>query len=216
MEGSKTISEREFIINNASVILCVSKFIKNQFLKGLEHIPFIFNAIQNEQALSISYQSFKSTIEQQFEFSPYYLKQYNNRWFVFGRNNQYTTISNLALDRIVGIVDSSSAYMQNVQIDFEDFFEDIIGVSVPNNGELEVIRLQVESFLFPYIQSKPLHGSQKVKEENEDFSLIELQLIPNYELESVLLSFGEKIQVLEPLSLRVKLKQRLLNAAKNY
>ena len=47
MEGSKTISEREFIINNASTIFCVSKFIKNQFLKGLKKSPQNINVLYN-------------------------------------------------------------------------------------------------------------------------------------------------------------------------
>ena len=192
------------------------EFEQNQFLKGLEHITSIFNAIQNEQALYVSYQSFNSSEVQSFDFSAYYLKQYNNRWFVFGTNNKYNSISNLALDRIVKIEDSAKMYRQNVEIDFQEFFEDVIGVSVPIDGKIETIKLKINPSLFPYIQSKPLHGSQKIKEETEECSIVELKLIPNYELESVLLSHGEKLIVLEPNSLRERLKVRLQNAVQNY
>lgn len=192
------------------------EFEQNQFLKGLEHITSIFNAIKNEQTLYVSYQSFNSTEVQGFDFSAYYLKQYNNRWFVFGTNNEYKSISNLALDRIVKIDDSTKAFRQNVEIDFQEFFEDVIGVSVPTDGKIETIRIKISPSLFPYIQSKPLHGSQKIKEETKEYSIVELELIPNYELESVLLSHGEKLIVLEPKELAEKIKSRLKNGYLNY
>jgi predicted DNA-binding transcriptional regulator YafY len=192
------------------------EFEQNQFLKGLEHISTIFHAIQNEEAIAISYQSFKSKEEQNIDFSPYFLKQFNNRWFLFGRNNQYETISNLALDRIVSISDTKCKYLANNSIDFEEYFEDIIGVSVSNKERVVTIKVQVNAALFPYIDSKPIHGSQKVKEKGKEYSIIELKLIPNYELESLLLSYGENIVVLEPESLREKLRDRLINAANNY
>ena len=89
-------------------------------------------------------------------------------------------------------------------------------MTVPNEKRLEKIVLKVNAGLYPYIKTKPLHGSQKVKEVNEDYSIIELTVYPNYELESVLLSFGESIEVMRPDSLREKLKERLQNAVKNY
>jgi predicted DNA-binding transcriptional regulator YafY len=36
-----------------------------------------------------------------------------------------------------------------------------------------------------------------------------MDLIPTFELESILLSFGERVEVLEPESLRQRIKERL-------
>ena len=70
------------------------------------------------------------------------------------------------------------------------------------------IVLQVNNELFPYIKKKPIHGYQKLKERGPKHTLISLDLIPNYELESIILSYGEGMQVLKPLSLRDKIKTR--------
>lgn len=73
-------------------------------LKGLEHLTPLYEAIVQEQVLNITYKDFKSDEAYCVRFHPYYLKQYNNRWFALGLNAE-TNIStwNLALDRITEI-----------------------------------------------------------------------------------------------------------------
>ena len=62
-----------------------------------------------------------------------------------------------------------------------------------------------------------LYGSeQKIKERNETNTIVTLDLIPNYELESLLLSYGDKLKVLEPVSLKNKIADRVKNLYKNY
>lgn len=186
----------------------VIEFDQNEFLKGKEYIKELYHAITNHQVLSIQYQSFKTGKEISIEFHPYYLKQYNNRWFVFGRNPLFENITNLALDRINNIEVINKEYI-STEIDFKEYFEDIIGVTFDNQLEPENIILRIDKSLWPYVKTKPIHGSQKVKNKTEEYTDITLNLILNYEIESTILQFGEKISVLEPRSLKDKLRERI-------
>lgn len=76
-------------------------FEQNPYLRGLDHFTSLFNAIQNQQALQITYQGFKQDATTHDVIHPWYLKQYNNRWFLFGRNSTHQSLSNLAIDRII-------------------------------------------------------------------------------------------------------------------
>jgi predicted DNA-binding transcriptional regulator YafY len=194
----------------------IIEFDQNQYLKGLEFITTIYNAILYGRTILIQYQSFKQEEVQELIYSPYYLKQYNNRWFVFGRRDGNDYIINLSLDRIIMIEERSAPYIKNEDIDFSEYFEDIVGVSVPNDGLIHQVIIKVSDALLPYIKTKPIHGSQKIviKEQNE--SLVFLTLMPNYELESLLLSYGEGIEVLSPESLRQKMSQRIVNMQEKY
>ena len=59
-------------------------------------------------------------------------------------------------------------------------------------------------------ETKPIHGSQKVKERREDGSVvIELEVIINWELEQLIMSQVEHMCVLSPESLRNKIKDRI-------
>lgn len=191
----------------------IISFEQNEYLRGLEFISELYNAILYKKVLIIAYKSFNSEEAKSIIISPYYLKQYNMRWFLFGKSYGFETITNLALDRIEKINQSSEEYIET-DIDFNEYFEDITGVTIPNES-IEDIILKVDKTLLPYITTKPLHGSQKIKELENNFE-VHLKLIPNYELETLILSFGEKIQVLEPITLVKKVKERINKMKNNY
>lgn len=213
VEEIKVRLEQSFNLKSEDKVL---SFDANPFLIGREHIGDLYNAIIAKQTLYISYKPFTSEDVIQYELHPYYLKQYNNRWFLWGYNDKYKNLTNIALDRIVLIKASDTTYRMNTDIDFDEFFEDVIGVSIPLNEEPQKILLKVDSTLWPYIKTKPLHGSQKVKEETKEYTIIQLELLLNYELESLILSFGEKMLVVEPESLRTAVKERVNNLFNNY
>lgn len=204
-------SELDLGQNNENFVF----FDQNQFLTGLEFISNLYEAINNRQVLEIQYLSFKTKEPITYIFHPYILKQYNNRWFCFGLNSAIGKISNLALDRIQAIKTTELKYIPNENVDFSEYFEDIIGVTVLEEKPCEII-LNIDNTSYPYIKTKPLHGSTKIIESNEKFTKIKLQLIPNNEFESLLLSFGEKIQLIQPMELREKIRERVKKLAKLY
>ena len=173
----------------------------NAFATGIEHLSPLFNAILNKIPLNVQYKTFEGK-QYNWEIHPYHIKQYNNRWFLIGLNNdEYQNITNLALDRIVHFEQSATPFIENTIIeDFDDYFFDIVGVSFPPDGKVEKVLLQFAPGRFPYIVSKPIHSSQKTISPNE--GLISLDIIPNRELESIILSFGDDVEVLAPESLR--------------
>ncbi len=181
-------------------------FDENKDYTAIKHISPLFSAIHNEQVLKIIYKGFKQDKPIDVIFHPYFLKQFNNRWFCFGLHNDRKVLTNFALDRIIEINSHKLKYIKNKDIDFNEYFEDVIGVTV--QGNVEKIVLKVNKDLWPYIESKPLHGTQKTKKIEKDFVLISIEVKPNYELESMLLSHGNKIEVLEPKSLKHSLLDR--------
>jgi predicted DNA-binding transcriptional regulator YafY len=191
-------------------------FEQNPYLKGLNHFSELFNAIQYKRVLSIIYQSFKHTFPLTFTIHPYYLKQYNNRWFLFGLNEEYNCVYNLPLDRITSFAPVDKSYIENAFVDFEEYFDDIVGVTVNVDQEPIKILLQVNKNRWPYIETKPLHGSQKVKSRDEEYTTIELSLQLNNELISLLFSYGEDIKVLAPEELINILKNKAEALLRNY
>lgn len=173
----------------------------NAFATGIEYLSPLFNAILNKTPLNVQYKTFEGK-QYNWEIHPYHIKQYNNRWFLIGLNNdEYHNITNLALDRIVGFEQATAPFIENTIIeDFDDYFYDIVGVSFPPGGKVEKVLLRFTSGRIPYIVSKPIHGSQKTISLKE--GLISLDVIPNRELESIILSFGDDVEVLAPESLR--------------
>lgn len=76
---------------------------KNERLKGLEHLDILYQAIIKKLVLKLSYQSFHAKECSEMIFHPFILKEYNNRWFLVGKNNERSNIITLALDRILAV-----------------------------------------------------------------------------------------------------------------
>lgn len=187
----------------------------NEYAAGIEHLSPLFNAIVNKTPLLIEYKTFDGK-EFKWEIHPYHIKQYNNRWFLIGLNNdEYHNISTVALDRIVNFEQLHRPFIENTIIeDFDDYFYDIVGVSFPPDAKVEKVVLKFSAHRFPYIQAKPIHGSQRTLSEND--GTIQLNIIPNRELESIILSFGDDVEVLLPSSLRNAIATKIKKSCKKY
>lgn len=82
----------------------VIQFETNHSVRGLEWLgPFLYKAIVENIVVLIQYQPFVEPA-QEILFHPYLLKEWKNRWYVFGRNGEHK-VWNLGLDRIVGIAE---------------------------------------------------------------------------------------------------------------
>jgi predicted DNA-binding transcriptional regulator YafY len=190
-------------------------FESNIDYTGYNNILPLFNAIENKRVLNITYQPFDKP-KYSMVFHPYHLKQFNNRWFVLGLNEKLEIPTwNMALDRIVEIDETNLKYL-DTDINWEDHFYDIIGVTTPDDSKVEEIELVFSKQRAKYIITKPLHGSQKAKILDTGELLIKIKVIPNQELEALLLAFGESVKIINPEHLKTTIKNRLSNAIKHY
>lgn len=189
---------------------------KNENLKGLHWLDELYQAIQKKVVLKVEYKSFKATEANVITFHPYLLKEFNNRWFLIGMGNKNRGVVNLALDRIIAVdYDFSTPYEEN-DFDADTFYKDVVGVTV-SRVRPSVVKLWIDKHNAPYVLTKPLHHSQRLVKENEDGSIeITFLVKPNFELERLLLGFGESMEVLKPEKLRNRIAEKLRNAALKY
>lgn len=187
----------------------VIDFEKNENLKGLEHLDRLYKAIIKQEVLHISYQSFRARAANDFDFHPYLLKEFRNRWFIIGRKKRSEPIMNLALDRIVAIEKSEANYHEPDDFDPKSWFKDVIGVTVSPTMKAQEILLFVTHQHAPYVMTKPLHHSQKLVDKDHYGITISLQVQHNFELEKLILGFGEGVQVMKPEKLKRRIKDRL-------
>ena len=102
--------------------------------------------------------------------------------------------------------ETDEKYIENNQENAEDLFEDIIGVTLISHEEPQKVHIKIDRSLWPYIESKPLHGSQKIISRDEDAVIIELYIQINHELKSLIFSYMNSIEILQPASLRDEFK----------
>ena len=185
----------------------VVSFQSNPDLKGISLFGDILRAIINKKVLKLTYAPFgkDSFIDRIY---PYYLKQFNDRWYLIAQAVGYDTFGHYALDRIESFEEIDMPYKES-EVDFEEYFDDVIGVTVPEGCEPVDVILSVSNSRYNYIKTKPLHLTQRKLSEDKDYTRISINVKINKELIALLLSFGSDIEVLAPASLREEIAQKI-------
>ncbi len=185
--------------------------------KGQKWITHLYNSVVSKQVLEVKYKPFNKP-QSIFEFHPHHLKQFNNRWFVFGFSydeNQKLAISNVALDRIVSLKKNDESYHDET-IDWYDYFYDIIGVTNVGERQVEDVTLIFSKARAGYIETKPIHFTQKEKRLEDGRLEVRIRVKYNLELMALLLSFGDDVEILSPERLKLELKEKLKMAWEKY
>jgi len=175
----------------------------------------LLDAASNHYAMQLCYQKFDSEPTQRV-VHPYYLKQYQLRWYLFCFDERRQHIACFALDRIVSLKRAEDVEFKATDVDFNHYFDDIIGVTKPSDGRVEHVRLYADHWVANYLKTSPLHSSQRVESEGAEGCVLTLDVRPNHELEQEVLFLGEHVVVLEPETLRNAIKERLENTVRKY
>ncbi|MFY0606429.1 MAG: WYL domain-containing protein [Cyclobacteriaceae bacterium] len=197
----------------------IISFEHNEFLKGKEFIGVLFKAIRDQKVVDVGYQTFREDEIKHHIIHPYFLKEFDSRWYILGFTPKYEDHPlTLSVDRIDSIeIKEDEQYQPNTKFDFDEYFEDLIGVWRDKTKEPVKVVLKFTSKMSRYIDTKPLHGSQKVVRRGEDGSLIiSLEVIHNFELENLIFNYNVNVEVLEPANLRERISEMAIKIKKQY
>lgn len=179
----------------------IIEFEKAPYYKGEEFIDPLQKFIRAKQPVKITYQKFKSDKPEDYYLHPYFLKEYRNRWYLLSMHEELNELRTFALDRFIEIEETPLSYKECPLKNPSDYFKHILGVTV-GKGPIETIILTFHPDYAPYLKTQSIHPSQEIVLDSEKEFRIQLKLIPNFELTSLILSYGRKVKVLEPLSLK--------------
>ncbi len=184
---------------------------------GIEFLNDIVEAIRNKNVLKIQYKSFVKKEIKKHTVHPYFVKEYNGRMYLIGKDIHPTKPAKFltfSFDRMNQIVKLNQTFNEE-HVDTDNYFNSTIGVTKTDKNPEKII-LQIDSLQKNYILSQPLHHSQKILKETKKYLLIELNVVINYELTSLLLSFKNNVKVIKPQSLVREIKEIASNICKLY
>lgn len=210
------IATAEQISNNLNTNNNSLSFIEFENKAAIETIPnfkTILEAIQQNVPISFKHYSFYHLKEEEYTLKPYFLKQYQNRWYVIGETEKgYRTFG---IDRIENITIGTEKFKAKTE-EAKDKFSNVIGLNYKDH-KLEKIQLSFHISQKPYIVSLPLHHSQKeINADNGKTFDIELRIHPNFEFRQQVLKYGSLVKVVEPKWLVEEIKEELRKGFENY
>ena len=216
LESAITRIEETYDIRRSQNTKPIVHFERSTNIEGQRHVATIKKHITDKQPLQIRYKPFDAKASVRY-ICPYLLKEYNNRWFLIGY--EFDTdwgMTVLALDRIKSMGDSLRDFYMHPDFDPDTYHKDIIGVTLPHGIKKQKITFKAYGKTRHYIHTKPLHHSQKLIKMKKKYGLFSIKVIPNPELESKILGYGEMVEVVEPKGLRQNLSRRVKATVKLY
>ena len=183
---------------------------------GNEFISPIIDAIANHRILVLNYQRFNSTDIREKHIEPYGLKQSGRRWYLVGKTRGKDRLSVLALDRIKSVNVSEDTFESDKTIDVPTYFDEVIGVNVDDEYDSETVTLRVYGNQRAYIDSLPLHRSQKILYRTSAYTDYEFTLRPEWQFQREILRLGRDAEILTPSWLRDEIRWQADEILKRY
>lgn len=217
----ETLKKIEELINIRSVFgeESFENFVeveKSLSAAGNEFLNDLMLAVKEKRSVTLCYKKFGTDEIKGYEFNPYVLKEYRNRWYVTGKNSVSSKVVTFALERITKVVLSEHFFKKDTSFNAKEYFKYSFGISVNNNFKPEKVIIKFDPEQAPFIKSQPWHESQKVITDSKKEFVIEINVMPSYELTAQILSYGETAEVLKPLHLRNNINEILRRAVQRY
>jgi predicted DNA-binding transcriptional regulator YafY len=183
---------------------------------GTENIHGLLHAIKNKLSIAFLYQKFDEETPSSRTVHPLGLKEFRNRWYLMAQDTKDNQIKSFGVDRISHLRISDRIFSWPSAYSIEEQFRNCFGIISPADNKPERIVLSLDAFAGKYIKTLPLHPSQKILKEDDEEIYFELHLCITHDLMMELLSHGDSLKVIKPVSLARKLKQAHLSAAARY
>lgn len=179
---------------------------------GRDHLFTIGGALEHHFKLRVVYHPFG---EEAYEaiLHPYCLKQDKHRWYLLAHkenNTHNAQAQTFALDRMEKIIVTNQTFDYPKAITPSTYFRHSFGIWVDKTAPVETVTLLASAKASDYLNTLPLHHSQTrlIRQPDGRFRFkLYLCITPDFINE--ILRWGPGLEVLEPISLREAVKERL-------
>jgi proteasome accessory factor B len=209
-----------FLSESVGKVSEISRYLqleRNEHFRGTEHLHLLWEALRSRRRVQFEYEPYASDREIRTRMlEPGLILEDRNRWYLVGLDVAAGGRRTFGLDRIRQLQMTDQPISHSQVTDYQTFRRHCIGVTCPPDAPVERVLLRFTVHEGQYVRALPMHSSQQILREDDQFIDIELHVILNYELEREILGYGEEVEVLAPRQLRDKIGSRLENTRKKY
>ena len=184
---------------------------------GQRHLARIIGAMRDGLVLEMRYARFSDEEPYTTWLHPYFVKVFNQRWYVIGPTGRHPRTPHVyALDRVQALEVTGERFTYPAGFRPAEFFADSYGI-FHSTEAAERIYLRAGERQAQFMRSLPIHLSQYELTSDEAKRLgwdatggavFTLRLVPTLDFIQYLLSQGDELEVLAPESLRADIARR--------
>ncbi|MCB0278940.1 MAG: WYL domain-containing protein [Calditrichaeota bacterium] len=160
----------------------------------------IADSIEKQITIGVSYFSLNSIETTLRKIDPYYIKTYKGQVYLIGFCHKHKTIRTFLISRIKGITETYDRFKKDASVSLQSLLKHTIGIYLGNQNP-QWVKLKCSNDLLPILKAHPLHASQEISLDSNEYFSLKCQLVITDELKRLLLQFGSEIEILYPESL---------------
>lgn len=183
---------------------------------GLEYLRPLLAAVQAQRLVTFTYGKFWEDDATHREVGPLLLKEFRGRWYVLAVRPDTGALRCFGLDRITDLEPTNRTFMPPAGFDAAAYYEQAFGIIRPDDEAPQEVTLSLSPVQGRYVQTYPLHASQRVLSQSATATRIRLHVYDTHDLRMELLSMGEEVEVLGPALLRDWMRCNCAAAAAPY
>ena len=180
---------------------------------GEQYLDIIIRAIRTDRRLHIGYKKFQAEGYEKV-VCPYALKLFRQRWYLLALNDE-DQMRIYALDRMTMAELTDDAFEMPEGFSSQAYFSEYFGV-LTNDTPMAHVIVRAHKWMPNYLRTLPLHHSQRELTSTPDYTDFSFDIRPTSDFLGELLRHSEGIEVLEPLDLREKMRQMIVETLKRY
>lgn len=207
---------KQWLLNSFSLnnLLSETKSIKENIIfedipSGYQFLSDFLEAIRDQKLLRVHYQAFDKVQASEYELEVYGLKVFRQRWYALAYCRQKEELRTYSLDRVLGVETTELTYSIPDDFDLQAYFKNAFGIMIEFEDAPEPIQIKVYGKQRYYIETLPLHHSQRIIEENDTYAIFELKVHTTYDFLQELLSHGPSVELVSPQWLREEFAEKI-------
>lgn len=174
-----------------------------------KYLSTVIQAIRDGKAINVTYQSFRKQAPETLVLEPYFLREYKRRWYLYAHKDDDEGPHMFALDRIQSMEIGKTDFSLPEEFNARGYFAGIYGPRVYPDMKAETVILKAYGMQPKYFKSLPLHQSQEIIEETLEYTVFKYFLTPDWDFRQDVLSFGTRVEVLEPERVRKEIGENV-------
>ncbi len=182
---------------------------------GSEHLGTLLEAIRRRVQVEIHYQKFTAEKPGEYSLNPLLLKEYRNRWYLIAYRPERSMIQSFGLERMRAVNIHESPFIPPADFDAGNYFSKSIGITAFDANPVKV-RFETTAVTSKYLLTQPVHESQRVVSNDNEYTIFEIEVLITEELIMYLLSLGPNVRVLSPQSVAEEIQKRLKKTIAQY
>jgi len=193
---------------NASKYIHLEKRKSN----GVAYFNDLIHAIENELKIQFVLNSYWNDPSVR-NCVPKGIKETHNRYYLIAWDMDKNEIRNYGLDRISDFLITKEK-VKTPSIDIEKLYENAFGIECYGEAQQIILRFDISQKV--YLESLPLHHTQKIHFVNDEQIDVKLFVHATNELMMEIMKYGSICEVIKPQILRDKVKQKVRELYKKY